>query len=352
MTDATRSYALLILPAANRVYADASGAMTVAELGVLSATVLDATVSDVAETTIGGVGYVSFTAPPLSDRDVAYLSNLSSIYALFEREVDLLRPVPLSRLDQFDDDLITIPKYTGKTNEQFTKLLLNVTIWSARAGGSMLDRRLRVFDPLCGRGTTLNQALTYGYDAAGLDLDSKDFDAYATFLRTYFKRKRIKHHIEVNPVRRDRKIIARRLSGAAGASKERYKAGDAPEITVVNADTVKTRDFFRASSFDVIVADLPYGVQHGSRAPESGLARRPAQLLAAALPGWVETLRSGGAVGLSWNTYGASRDDVAELCEKAGLEVCDDLPYHGFAHRVDQAIKRDVIVATKPVTSS
>ena len=42
----------------------------------------------------------------------------------------------------------------------------------------MLTGRLTVFDPLCGRGTTLNQALMYGYDAAGLDVDGKDFEAY------------------------------------------------------------------------------------------------------------------------------------------------------------------------------
>ena len=38
------------------------------------------------------------------------------------------RRIALARLD---DDLITIPKYPGKTNEQFTKLLLNVTVLSS-----------------------------------------------------------------------------------------------------------------------------------------------------------------------------------------------------------------------------
>ena len=38
--------------------------------------------------------------------------------------------MPLAREDRFDDDLLTIPKYPGKTNEQFTRLLLNVTLAS------------------------------------------------------------------------------------------------------------------------------------------------------------------------------------------------------------------------------
>lgn len=37
------------------------------------------------------------------------------------------KPLELCRLDQFDDDLLTIQKYAGKTNEHFTKLLVNVT---------------------------------------------------------------------------------------------------------------------------------------------------------------------------------------------------------------------------------
>ena len=52
--------------------------------------------------------------------------------ALFERDGDALRPVELPRRDRFDDDLLTILKYPGKTNELFTKLLLNVTVWSVR----------------------------------------------------------------------------------------------------------------------------------------------------------------------------------------------------------------------------
>nr|WP_285127244.1 hypothetical protein [Propionibacterium freudenreichii] len=32
----------------------------------------------------------------------------------------LLRPIELPRSDVLDDDLVTIPKYRGKTNELFT----------------------------------------------------------------------------------------------------------------------------------------------------------------------------------------------------------------------------------------
>jgi hypothetical protein len=173
------SYALLILPSANRVYAEAATALSQSELRVFNQSVLEGRLSEVSATAIGGVPYVTFTADgELGARDAALLANLSSIYALFQIEDGLLRPVGLRRLDRFDDDLITIPKYQGKTNEQFTKLLLNVTLLASAFAGDFLDRKFAVIDPLCGRGTTLSQALMYGFDAAGVDLDQKDFEAY------------------------------------------------------------------------------------------------------------------------------------------------------------------------------
>jgi hypothetical protein len=186
-------YAVMVYPAANRVYADASARLLMAELRVFDLAVLGNRIADLAATTIGGVPCVTFTAPELSSRDVALLSNLSVLYALFVVEGELLRPVPLRRLDVFDSDLLTIQKYSGKTNELFTKLVLNVTALSTDRPDDLVGGRLRVLDPMCGRGTTLHQAMMYGYDAAGLDIDGKDFEEYGRFIRTWLKNKRIKH---------------------------------------------------------------------------------------------------------------------------------------------------------------
>ena len=336
-------YGLLISPSANRVYAESSVALTRAELGLFG-TVLSHPVDDIGLSTLGGVPYVTFSADELTERDVAFLANLSSVYALFAIEGELLRPVELSRLDRYDDDLVTIPKYAGKTNEQFTKLLLNVTVLSSASAAELLDRRLRVLDPLCGRGTTLNQAIMYGFDAAGIDRDQKDFEAYSAYLSTYLKRKRIKHQIEAAPIRRNRQVVARRLHATLASDRDDYKAGDTQEVEVINADTTRAREFFRAGSFDVLVADAPYGIQHGSRTP-AGLVRSPLDLLEAAAPVWRELLRPGGALGVAWNTYVATRDEAAAVLSAAGLEPVET---DGFRHRVDQAIVRDVIVARRP----
>jgi hypothetical protein len=353
------AYALLILPSSNRVYADQSAALTLAELALFSDSALDGRLSDAAPATIGGVEYVTFSAAgPLSDRDAAVLANLSCGYALFAVRADgALQPVELRPADRFDDDLITIQKYQGKTNEQFTKLLTNATLLSsafgrdafARAGaGEAETARLALLDPLCGRGTTLSQALRYGWDASGIEIDGKDFDAYSAFLQTYLKRKRLKHHAAVIPVRRDRRVVARRLTVTLAAEKADYKAGETQQLEVVHADTVKAAEFFKPRSFHLIVADAPYGVQHGSRTAGDSLARSPLQLLAAALPGWSELLKPGGAIGIAWNTFVARRDAAAQVLADAGLLVCDGGPYLEFAHRVDQAINRDILIACKP----
>jgi hypothetical protein len=330
-------YALLIAPSANRVYAATSARIVAAELLVFSG-VLDQPIHDVAEIEIGGVDYVGFrTDEALTARDVAYLSNVSAAYALFERVGDLLRPVRLRPLAHFDEDLLTIPKYSGKTNEQFTKLLLNVTVLGSTRAKDMLGRRLVVCDPLCGRGTTLDQALIYGYDALGIDIDSKDFDLYAAFVKTYLKRKRLKHHAEITPVRKDKRNLARRLS---------VRIGDA-SLTVFHADTTQAREFLKGGVADVIVTDLPYGVAHGSRTAATGLSRGPLDLLKAALPVWSSLIAPGGAIGVSWNTHVTSRSAAAELFAQHGFKLLEGPGYDGFEHWVDQAITRDVIVARK-----
>ncbi|MEW1845990.1 SAM-dependent methyltransferase [Nonomuraea angiospora] len=335
-------YALLILPAFNRVYGESSIRLTRSELAVFSTYGLDGKILASEETTIGGVPYVTFeTSEPLTQPDISLLSNLSSVYAIFGVEGELLRPLSMSSLDRLSSDLITIQKYAGKTNEHFTKLLLNVTLL---AGAKGLGERLSVFDPLCGRGTTLNQALMYGYDAYGLDVDGKDFEAYSGFIKTWLRNKRLKHTAETVPVRRERALAGRRLNVTFGLSKEAVKAGDVQHLAVVNADTLKSRDFFKPRSFDALVTDTPYGVQHGSKGG-GGLSRSPMELLRQAVPVWAELLRPGGAMGISWNTYGGKSAELAQILDRAGLQVMD---YPDFEHWVDQAIVRDIIVARKP----
>ena len=342
-----KKYAALILPSTNRVYTDTSLRLMRSEIEVANTAVLDTKIHEIGEATFGGVQYLVMTSDELAERDIAFLSNLSSLYALFEMRDGMLAPVAVTPLDKFASDLLTTQRYQGKTNEQFTKLLLNVTAFAAESTDKFLTGQLKVLDPLCGRGTTLNQAVMYGFDAAGLDVDAKDFDAYTLFFRTWLKNSRLKHQAEVTPIRREHVQLGRQLEVTFGATKEQYKAGDVQNVRVVNADTLNSAKFFRPKTFDVLVTDAPYGVQHGSRGVKGDLSRSPLKLIESALPQWATLVRSGGALGVAWNTYSASREQLAELLTVNGFQVCDGPGYLGFEHRVDQAINRDVIVARK-----
>ncbi len=341
-------YALLVQPSANRVYAQASVGLTVAELQIVDERALGGVLADIAEETIGGARYVTFEADALDDRAVAHLSQVSTAFALFEVVGDLLRPVTLTPLAAYDDDLLTVLKYAGKTNETFTHLLLHATLLFRERPGELLDGSLRVLDPMCGRGTTLNQALRWGHDAVGLDLDRKDVEAYASFLGRWLKDKRLKHTIATTRVRHEGQRPTRRTDATLAPTKADWAAGRTQQVTILHADTLRAGELVKRRSVDAVVTDAPYGVQHGSRHPEHGLARGPLELLAEAVPVWVELLRPGGALGIAWNTRVAPREDLTALLEKAGLEVADGAGYTSLRHRVDSSILRDVVVARRP----
>jgi SAM-dependent methyltransferase len=341
-------YALLVAPSANRVYAGTAPALTAAELAVLGETVLAGRIGPAAPEELAGVGYLTFEGE-LTDDDLRHVAQVSTAFALFERtDAETFRPVPLRRLDCFDDDLLTILKYQGKTNELFTRLLLHVTVLASRSSGRMLTERLRVLDPMCGRGTTLNAALMNGWHAAGVDLDAKDFDAYAAFLPRWLQDKRLKHTAHTAKLRREGRTLGRRLDVELATGKEAWATGDTITVSDALADTRQAAEIYGVGTFDVVVTDAPYGVQHGSRSA-SGTQRRPLDLLAEALPGWVRLLRPGGAVGIAVNVRTCRRDDALALLAGAGLEPRDSEAYQGFEHRVDQAIVRDLVVGVKPV---
>lgn len=335
-------HVILLSPSSNRVYAGNADTLAAAELAILFDDA-EGTSSPVAPIKIAGIAYLLVDAD-LDDQRRRAIARLSGLMALFRREDGHLVPVEVNGEDLFDDDLVTIPKYPGKTNEQFTRLLLNVTLASLSRPST---GALSILDPLCGRGTTLSAGLTRGHDVAGVEGDLKAVEAYAAFLKTYLRRKRIKHTAELAPVRREGRTLGRRLDVEVTAP----TGGRRVKLTVFSGDTRQSAELYGRRKFDAIVTDAPYGVVHGSHTDVRGVSgkrdRSPGGLIGEAIGGWAGQLKSGGALGLSWNTFGLTRERLTELAGDAGLVARSSGAYLRFGHRVDSSISRDIFVAVK-----
>jgi len=339
-------YALLLRASANRVYGESAFDLAIAELEALGRRALGGTGRAV-RTAIAGVDYLVLdVAEPLSDGALEVVANLSGLHAVFAVEDDRFLPLPAAPRRVLDEDIVTIQRYAGKTNEAFTHLLVNVAL---AAGDGTLARwmagdRLRLLDPVCGRGTTLNRAALHGIDAFGIELDRADVAAYDTFVTTWLQDKRLKHTVERATLRKGRPSAVHRFTVTYGRTKD---TGSHRIIDVVHDDCRAARDHHKARSIDVLVADLPYGVQHGSTA-DRGLTRGPEALLDDVLPVWRDVVRPGAGVALAWNRRTLPRPRLEELMTAAGFTVAD-IGDERFVHRVDRSITRDVLVAARPM---
>ena len=180
-----------------------------------------------------------------------------------------------------------------------------------------------------------------GHDGFGVEQDAKAVEAMAAHVTTWLRRKRLKHSCGTHPVRRDGHSIGKRFDAEV-----RLPGAEPLTMGVFTGDAVNSANLWGRKTFDAVVTDAPYGVVHGSH---SGSSRRrsPADLLREAVPVWAGQLRHGGALGMSWNTLGLSREDLVAILSGAGLTTLDDNPWRQFSHRVDSSIHRDLVVAVK-----
>lgn len=338
------TYAILQNPGHNRVYFNASRTLALHELS-LATRLMSVGVVQIREDILGGVPYVLFdTDKPLISDDLTRLSRLSFVYAIFAVTENRTRFTPLLKDGAFNisDDIGSMLKYTGKTNELFTRMMLNIAM-----SVSPYDYRegFFVIDPLCGKGTTLFECLKLGINAAGVEIDEKPVHEAYVFLKKYLETVRCKHnsHIEkTGGIGNDNKKFS--------ATRYRFELpkNKTKQIEIITGDTRYMNTYFKKGSFHALVGDLPYGVQHGSDKNKGGITRNAMGMLTEALPEWVKVLKPGGVVVLAWNLYLIPRTEMETLFIKHGLELPGDALFTQFAHRVDQAIERDLIVAVKP----
>lgn len=341
-------YAILAHPGHNRVYFDAAIGLSLAELEIAAGR-LRAGFSTAKMEELSGIPYLLLeTERPLSDTDVAVLSRLSFCYAIFAVEGELLRPVKRSEPGFFDSGISTILKYTGKTNELFTRMMINLALDSSDFAG---EDRISLFDPVAGKGTTLFEGLRLGFDVTGMEIGGKAVQECCAYFKKYLETEKYKHETTKERKSGPNKAYTAHLYRYSFArTKEAFKAGDrARSLTMVEGNSRYADQLLKKDSFHLLVGDLPYGVAHGNVTNEkqSSLTRNPSELLTACLPAWRAVLRPGGTLALAWNIHVLPKEKLGLILEENGFRVLTGGGYDRLRHRVDRSILRDVVVAVK-----
>ena len=334
-------YAFLLWPHANTRYVASLRKLAFAELDcMLHACNVSAQIT---WRDLGGAPWLCVSTTSLSAEALALISGHSSIYmgAVFEN--GLLRPLNYKLPDYLPQDMAEILKYKGKTNAAFTGLMLNAALCASRF--SHASDPLTVMDPMCGKATSLFCAMSRGHHAIGIEMDGKAVQEVSGFIARYLQLHRIKHKaVNSNltlPGGKNAPLTTWQLSDTA----EHYQAGDTRTLKLIHGDTLFCSAMQKIRSVHLMIADLPYGVQH---APKENLRTGSfLPLLRKALPGWHKVLMPGGAIALSFNTYTLKKADLYNELHNAGFIVRNQPPFDDFDHWVEQAVQRDVAIAVK-----
>ncbi|MCI5847596.1 MAG: hypothetical protein MRZ98_08120 [Clostridiales bacterium] len=335
-------YALLLKPHANVRYRQSLQKLALLELEcVLNAWGLDRAAPRLR--LIAGEPFLVFEAGEMPEQVWRAVSGHSSICFAARLEGDALLPLERAAGSVMPDDLPHVLKYKGKTNADFTYLMLNC----ARAASAFAREAgpLCVLDPMCGKGTSLFCALCQGHNAVGIETDAKSLQEADQYFERSLKWHKVKHKRTVKSYTLPKGGAVRAVEYEAAPDARAMREGRRLGLKLLCGDAARAGEMARPGTAHLVVSDLPYGVQHAPR--EGGGMSSLRRLLERALPGCTEALKIGGAMALSFNENTLSRRDVMEAMEQAGLTVLRDPPYNDFAHWVEQAVERDMVVAVK-----
>ncbi len=331
-------YLVLLAPSSNRVYAGDAPAITAAEAEIVVSAAAPDGFAPRRPTTVAGVPYL---AVDLADGvDPQVLGRLAATFAVFERRgatCSARRGAGRRALGRRPAHHPQVPRQDQRAADP-----------GPAQHHARVDRprptttRPTVLDPLAGRGTTLSWALTLGYDAVGVEVERREVEAYAAFLTTWLRRKRLKHRIGLTPLRR------------AG-----QRLGDVLEAEVGRDDRQSLRPLRGRHPRDRGPAAAPAGRRRGHRRP---LRRRPRQPRRAGRPRPQSGRAARGGppgvgLGAAPGRGGRHRVEHPRAGPRRPRGAVRGRRPRGlrrrrrtarFAHRVDAGIHRDLLVARKP----
>lgn len=276
---------------------------------------------------------LDFIETDLSEQQIDQVARLSFVQGIFtETRSGDLKPLPVDHKFTLPEEFVFGVKYPGKTNELLTQLLINLGLaygleqeQYARTG-----RAIRLLDPMAGRGTSLFWAARYGLEALGIEQDSRALSAFEQHGKKTCKLQRIKH-----------KFTQGVVGGGKKSSSPKFSQFEFSgcNIRLVNGDSRIADQVTSKRIFDLIVSDLPYGVQHST----GGGTRNPLAVLEQCLPVWEKCLNKTGAMVLAFNSYQPKRVSLIAAAKEHGLI---DVGFSA-AHRMSESIVRDVVIFKK-----
>jgi tRNA G10 N-methylase Trm11 len=203
---------------------------------------------------------------------------------------------------------------------------------------------LRLLDPLAGRGTVLFEGIAQDMDVIGIEID-KSAEEANVFFQKFLEEGRYKHKFS-REKRTDTK--GRRTAAVCHAefahTKELFNDKTRKHYSLYIGDANECLGYLKKGSVDMVVADLPYGVQHTTPSK----SRNAVFLVRQLAEGLNTVLAKGGSVVFAFNEFTTKKEELARILQETGFEVLDEYPFDDFTHRVDQAIKRNLIIARKP----
>ncbi len=295
---------------------------------------------------MAGEPFLVFETDKMTDEAWREISRHSSICLAAQMgEGGALIPVARNVQGVLPDDLPHVLKYKGKTNADFTYLMLHCA--KAASAFAQTDAPLRVLDPMCGKATTLFCAMCEGNNAVGIETDVKSLQEADAYYARFLKLHRLKHKHTEQSRTLPKGGNAQSVTFEAAADAQAMKEGRVITLEMINGDAARAAEMLKPNSVHLIVSDLPYGVQHAPK--ENGGMSALSRLLRRVAPGCIKTLKPGGAMALSFNLNTLRRREVEQALAEAGMEVLTEGPYADFSHWVEQAVDRDVVVARKPL---
>ncbi|MHB8576970.1 MAG: TRM11 family methyltransferase [Dehalococcoidia bacterium] len=240
-----------------------------------------------------------------------------------------LQPLVPTGTELLPAELVEARRYRGKTNELFSQVLINLARWAHRGTPATL------LDPLMGGGTFLFIALRLGMNAAGIEQQRTDVESTDAYLDQFLTSARVKHQRKVERVAGGRRTLYTIYPPAAAAPLR---------AVLAHADTADAPGLLgqlpAALRPDLIVSDLPYGIQHKGEVEA---------LLSRGLPAWTEAAAADAVLALAWDATHTPREHVAAWVEAGGAwNVLQGGAWEQLAHPVDRVIKRrDIIVARR-----